>query len=381
MICSRWIALALVLLPASTTKAQIAYTITDLGFLPGIWNSSFAHSINNAGQVAGDIMSMQSGMPANRAWRYTPGVGLIDLGSLGTSSVSTSLASQINSSGQVVGDSSLPSGVVGGAYRYTSGVGMVGLGTLPGHNYSKAMGINDAGQVVGESGIGGMGPAVAFRYTDGVGMVSLGMPPGAVSSQGQAINNVGQVVVNAAVPLGTVRTFRYTDALGFLTLGTLGGQNTVGFAINDAGQIVGYSETAAGETHAFRYSDGFGIVDLGTVAGTSGSLARGMNNQGDVVGQSGTRAFLFRDGLGMADLNGLIDPTSGWFLQVATDINENGQIAGFGTLGGITRAFVLTPVPEPSSLLLVAAFALAGAVAHHRRRIPTWLPRRLQRAY
>jgi hypothetical protein len=61
----------------------------------------------------------------------------------------------------------------------------------------------------------------------------------------------------------------------------------------------------------------------------------------------------------MVDLNSLISPTSGWFLEQAMGINSRGQITGFGFVAGKggERAFLVTPVPEPSSIVLLA---LAG---------------------
>jgi hypothetical protein len=45
----------------------------------------------------------------------------------------------------------------------------------------------------------------------------------------------------------------------------------------------------------------------------------------------------------MIDLNSLIDPDLGWDLQWAFDINDRGQVAGYGVLDGKFRAFVMTP--------------------------------------
>jgi probable HAF family extracellular repeat protein len=60
-------------------------------------------------------------------------------------------------------------------------------------------------------------------------------------------------------------------------------------------------------------------------------------------------------GGGFVDLNPLIDPLSGWTLEAANGINASGQIVGYG-IGpdGDTDAFLLTPVPEPSTGLSIA---------------------------
>lgn len=75
--------------------------------------------------------------------------------------------------------------------------------------------------------------------------------------------------------------------------------------------------------------------------------------------------LLYRDGLGVTYLNSAIDPASGWTLGTPYDINESGQIVGTGFRGGVQRTFLLTPIPEPSSLLL-AGLAVAGAATRGR---------------
>jgi probable HAF family extracellular repeat protein len=47
----------------------------------------------------------------------------------------------------------------------------------------------------------------------------------------------------------------------------------------------------------------------------------------------------------MTDLNHLIDPSMGWQLMDAFDINDAGQIVGAGQINGETHAFLLTPNP------------------------------------
>lgn len=87
-------------------------------------------------------------------------------------------------------------------------------------------------------------------------------------------------------------------------------------------------------------------IPLGSLGGLK-SWGLGMNDSGDVVGTSrteadDTHAFLWTSSTGMIDLNDLIDPTSGWILARAWDVNNNGQIVGDGFLNGEPRAFRLT---------------------------------------
>jgi hypothetical protein len=54
----------------------------------------------------------------------------------------------------------------------------------------------------------------------------------------------------------------------------------------------------------------------------------------------------------MLDLNDLIPAGSGFTLEYAQGINDAGQITDIGTIDGAMHAYLLTPVPEPSSLVL-----------------------------
>jgi hypothetical protein len=54
-------------------------------------------------------------------------------------------------------------------------------------------------------------------------------------------------------------------------------------------------------------------------------------------------------------------------LSTPRDINDAGQIVGYGKYGGETRAFLLTPIPEPS-MLAMAALGLLIGVRRLRRR-------------
>ncbi len=157
-------------------------------------------------------------------------------------------------------------------------------------------------------------------------------------------------------------------------LGTFSGTTSNGWGINASGRVAGYSDTTGGAAqHEFLY-DGT-MHDLGTLGGTD-SYGEGINASGQVVGYSSTTgtatAHAFRYGAndGMVDLNLLIDPLSGRVLGEGWDINDLGQITGSGTIGGQIRAFLLTPVPAPSTLMLAmcAAIGLLTITCRRRRR-------------
>ena len=111
--------------------------------------------------------------------------------------------------------------------------------------------------------------------------------------------------------------------------------------------------------------------DLGTLAGGTSSLAEAINDQGQVVGYSsiaGGKLHGFIDSNGsMVDLNTLIPSGSGLTISVAFGINDAGQIVARGVnSAGQDYALLLTPVPEPSSVVLMIV-GLAGATAYVRR--------------
>jgi len=152
-------------------------------------------------------------------------------------------------------------------------------------------------------------------------------------------------------------------------LPTLGGPISSGNGINNLGQVTGWAAIATGPAHAFLYSNGQ-MIDLGTLEGTTFSIGLGINNLGQVTGyaqtaNNGDHAFLYSNGQ-MIDLNSVIDPALGVRLNVAEDINDKGKIVANSASG---RAFLLTPVPEPSTLAFFGPALLAlTASAYANRR-------------
>lgn len=113
-------------------------------------------------------------------------------------------------------------------------------------------------------------------------------------------------------------------------------------AINNKGQIVGVDNNY----HPVLWQDGI-VTDLGTFGGTY-SEAISINDAGTVVGYSQTsneiaHAFVYKNNT-LYDLNTLLPAHSGWELNSAIDINDNGQIVGIGQFNAQFRGFLLTPV-------------------------------------
>ena len=103
------------------------------------------------------------------------------------------------------------------------------------------------------------------------------------------------------------------------------------------------------------------------------AIANAINDAGVIVGTAGTAfssGFAWSLADGLVDLNDRLDPVSGggWSILQATGISESGLIVGraySSTLG--YRAVLLSPVPEPATVLLWMA-GLAGLALWVRQR-------------
>jgi probable HAF family extracellular repeat protein len=347
------------------------WTLTDLGTLGGA--SSAANGLNNTGQVVG-YAEASDGTPYPVIWRSgvaaplstRPGralaisaggvvagnvmsadglrldATLLSGGSaydLGTFGGSFSNAVAVNDSGQVVGYARTAD-EKDHAFLATAS-GMVDLGTFGGL-YSYAYGLNQAGLAVG-SAYDASGTSRCFLSTGG-GLIDPGTLGGRVC-HALAVNDGGQVTGSSTTSAGIGHAFVF-DSRGMVDLGTLGGSSSVGYAINRHGQVVGAARTAANQLHAF-FHDGARMVDLGTLGGTT-STATGVNASGQVVGNSTLangikQPFFFANGV-MLNVNTLVPGLSN-VDAARLYLNDAGQIAGTGTIGGKQRAFLLTPAP------------------------------------
>jgi len=203
------------------------------------------------------------------------------------------------------------------------------------------------------------------------------------------------------------RAFLWADNQLIYLDGTFGGQSSSAYAINDAGKVVGL-----GGASGFLWDDGavtllpdtamdinnrdqvllFSAVwENGTVTPLPlmpllpGSVpesvtlrAEAINDRGQVVARQRELYFIdVESGYGARDRSYLWDPVLGardlaelvgqsphdWTFAIVTDINSAGQIVGWGHNGG----FLLTPVPEPASVTLIACAAVLVARVGGRR--------------
>jgi probable HAF family extracellular repeat protein len=350
-------------------------SLTDLGSLPGT-NNSGAAWISANGIVAGISENGQidpsiAGLPEISAVVWRKGA-ITNLGTLPGGGYQGAAVS-VNSRGEVAGVASnlvpdsnsllnfnqnLWSGVGYGyqlrAFVWDQKNGMQDLGTLGTGTDAEAFKVNERGQVIGDS-YTSSNPGFCYGVTSGAfiwdrkhGMVDLGSFGGTCTAPND-INNHGQVVgVGWVAGDSYNRAFLWENG-SFRDLGGFEGNKTGASAINEKGEAVGYAQHAALWKHVGE------LTDLGTVGSDPCSFAQGINDSGQVVGNSSpsdcvnfdtSRGFIWENG-SIADLNALVPASSPLYIIYAYTINNRGEIAVNGIDGnGIEQAALLIPCDE-----------------------------------
>ncbi|MBD1930619.1 MULTISPECIES: CHAT domain-containing protein [Cyanophyceae] len=239
-------------------------------------------------------------------------------------------ASDINNNGQVVGVSNIANGNSSGVVWQNGTI--QNLGTLPGNDFSSANAINDAGVAVGNSGTFSSNLNAVVWQNGAIQNIASN------SVQANDINNLAQVVGITNLN-GNNQAFLWQNG-AIQNLGTLPGNDfSSANAINNNGQIVGSSGTVSSGSQAVLWQNGI-IQNLGTLPGGNFSNAYGINDAGFAVGDSqaangNSQAVLWRNGaIALGTLPG--DNFSR-----ANDINNIGQVVGSSEgANQNTRAFL-----------------------------------------
>jgi uncharacterized membrane protein len=255
------------------------------------------------------------------------------------------------------------------------------LGTLggPGTN-SNGVGINFFGWATGSSNLVANGPQRAFIGNGFGPLVDLGTLGGqkctTCNSQANALNLFGETAVASETSsmdpngedfcaygthhqcVAEIGGFGALTALPVLS----GGHNANTFGVNDLGQVVGVAENGTADAtcvsstpfqvlrfEAVRWGLGGRIQELSPLPGDTVGLANGVNNSGQAVGGSGLcsntavspitfapHAVLWDSNGSPTDL-GHVEGTPSGVLNLATSINDRGDVVGFACVGPSTN--------------------------------------------
>lgn len=355
---SGWLVVALLTLVERSSYGDSPwYSVTDLGTLGG--DSSWAYGISDRGQVVGHSL-VSDPSQGGHSFLYT-GRSRIDLYPF---DAGFSWAGKyINNLGQIAGSTQVGDVLHPALYGLSAEITVLptlGFG-CGGYCTGTATAINNSGQAVGWSSISdNLYHAVLWENGTVTDLGSFG-----AWSYASSINDSGNVIGLSAYersnsePDWIQHPFLYTGG-NLIDLTQFGIESAVD--INNRNQIIGTLQRADGMRHAALVSGG-GTTDIHRLGLESDAAA--INEHGQIVGSfrfaSGVDSYydfiqqkwiefvvysyhpyVYQDGV-MADLNNLVFAGTGWQMEYATDINNAGQIVGWGRHNGELRGFLLSP--------------------------------------
>ena len=337
------IGLALCVMASAEAANSITYTVggwqitmTDLGLLPG-GSASRGLAINNLGEIAG--LATDSTWALQRpVWDANTGaiIGMAD----NWDPASTAVPEHRNDNGEMAGTESINQNIYYGVYWNSTGQAfglppLAGVDPFYGSRHTKAHGINNLGQIAGagkESApnyylhavlwqnkdtspldLGFLGKGAYVDYSEALGvndlahvvgkgalgtatrgflwragrMIDLGALSGQVVSEAYAINNTGLIVGKSnfypVIWKYDVSNSSSAPAIQQLPIpaGFFSAQPT---SVNDSADVAGYAGSPNIDAHAILWRNGQAI-DLGVWPGGSYSVANGINNLGQIIGE------------------------------------------------------------------------------------------------
>jgi probable HAF family extracellular repeat protein len=253
------------------------------------------------------------------------------------------------------------------------------LGTLAGGTFSQPFFINRHGLVSGSSNLADGTQHATLWLKElklDIGTPGLGGPNSMAFGDNETFQSAGEAETSVPDPNGedfcgfgthlTCLPFLWQDG-GMAQLPTLGGNNGVAYAINNRGKVAGVAENTTPDTacpapqvlhfEPVVWENGV-IHELPTVGGDPDGVTQEINDNGQVVGGSGTcatfnanflynlvpvHALLWENGkaIDLGNLGGKTGQAGG---NIAYDINNLGQVVGNSDLPGDTtfHAFLWT---------------------------------------
>jgi uncharacterized membrane protein len=349
-------ATALASLPAAF--AQPSYFVTELP-VPAGYESSNPSQINDQGFVVGD--SIRGSDRVATVWK---GGTVQLLGKLDKGTYSTGMA--INAKGVAVGDGDDGDGRPLG--WVTSNGKLVNFFSNNGGN-TRPIAIDDTGVVGGyfikgfdsqwRGGIWKIDAKDARKST----LITLPILPGGDPLSASAISSAFNKNMEAAgyssnSAIGQHAVFWKNDAAHTIVdLGVFGSDWTsLAYGLNDLGQVVGESHPPFGSRPILWQNDAsHTAVELPLLPGDNYGCAHLINSRGTIFGYSGyaepgtwnisgNHFVLWSDGVPY-DLQSLLAPSAASYTLVdVVSINNLGQMVGFAMRNGVLRGVVLNPL-------------------------------------
>jgi hypothetical protein len=302
----------------SVASNSIPYQIEQLPLRP--------NAVSNSGWIAGSTKDQQAA-----TWQRKSGLHRVSL----PPELAFSEATSINSRGEAVGTAS--DATSGRRVAFVKRRNKVTL--LPGRQ-ARATGISEAGQITGQAIVPGTTVVGPVLWKDS-NIVDLRI---CCAGLGRAINAQGLIAGDTYDDRGRYHAFVWDTTHGGRIIPVPGADFTSSLAVNDRGDVL----LKASPDGWFLYTDGnLQILEIPK------STPRSMNNNGGIVGSFGPgpeeqRAFIWDKTNGLRDLNTLIPANSGWKLEVAISVNDQGEIVGWGDHGAEDNVGFLLRLRKPA---------------------------------
>ena len=218
----------------------------------------------------------------------------------------------------------------------------------PGALYTYVFGINAAGQLTGGYSVSNpLGPYHAFTYADGVFTV-WDFPLN--ETDGRGINNLGQVVGIYNAGYGTPDHGFVKDGDNYTSLDFPGAAKTYTFGINDHGVISGTWVDSLNRLRGYWYFNG--VYNLLNYPGATQTYIGGVNNSHTMTGwsmQGSVKSSYVLSSL--ASFRSFTVPFTGTTATLARAINDNGQVVGsYQASGECVRGCGFIATPNPAAL-------------------------------
>jgi len=301
---------------------------------------SYAYCINNHGEVCGTFNALNSGGGYNSAFYWSPDMGLIDLpeGEFFT-------PNNMNDAGMITGNKGLFKGYMIDVKGSSIDLGNYHPQSINNNNISVGSYVGGTSrmpyQKVQENGA----ESIKCNYNDNLNLAERYRTKKRrckrVESIVSAINNLNEIVGTVTaygvpiigIPDGCISHAFLLRGAEMIEIG----KNYSAVDINDKSQVL-LVETGKTCITSFVWDNG-NFTPL-----WNGGWPKAINNNGSVVGFSLNGAAVVWENGKVNLLYDLLENPEGWEkLCVAEDINDRGEIVGYGIYEGCQAAFLLTP--------------------------------------